>query len=533
LKPFISKIELFLSEKRLPVFYKLVFLIGLIVLSVIYNYHSIISYPPQSIHYWRQADCTSIALMYAENGMNFFKPETHNLNSDKRTTGYGVGEFPIIYYIAGGLYQIFGSLNLLLRGINLLLFFIGLFYLFRLVYFVSEDYYWAILLPLLIFTSPLVIYYANNFLPESPSLALVFIGWYFFFKMRKHFALKYLTLSVLFFSIASLLKVTSGMNLVAILAIWVLEALRILKFKKKSKLFGLPFKSFLIILSGFVVNAAWYLFALWYNGLHRTKYFRTGIKGYWQMSQEEVGRIFEKFTGNWKFFLFNDSMFFLLAFILILLCISYRRKLLLTIIPLLIAGCFSFLVLWFGLLFDHDYYFLPLMVLPALLLVSFAEIGSNSYSKIFKNYVVKAGFVVLLLINLIYAHRKVDSRYSSTEDKHIKKEMFDIRPFVDSLGIEKSDKVICTRDGSPNHMLYLLNRRGWTDFNNAGNDSLVVVDHIKNDAKYLIVYKEIPIWYDILHSFIDEEIGRKDSVFFYRLKSYDQLVYENQKRPPN
>ncbi len=134
---------------------------------------------------------------------------------------------------------------------------------------------------------------------------------------------------------------------------------------------------------------------------------------------------------------------------------------------------------------------------------------------------------------MVYAHRKVEGRYSSTEDKHIKSEMFNIRSYVDSIGIEKNEKVICTRDGSPNQMLYLLNRRGWTDFNNAGNDSLVVVDHITKGAKYLVVYKEIPIWYDILHGFIDTEIGRQDSVFFYRLKSYDQLVSENQKRPPD
>jgi hypothetical protein len=305
-----------------------------------------------------------------------------------------------------------------------------------------------------------------------------------------------------------------------------------LKFKENTKLFGSPVKSLLIILSGFAVNAAWYLFALWYNDLHRTKYFRTGIKAYWQIQQEEVSRIFEKFTGNWKFFLFNDSMFFLLAFILILVFISYRRKLLLTVNLLLMAGCFGFLVLWFGLLFDHDYYFLPLMILPVMLLVSLAEIGSKSYTRIFKSLIIKIAFVILLIINVVYAHRKVESRYATTEDKHIKSEMFDIRPFVDSIGIEKTDKVIATHDGSPNQMLYLLNRRGWTDFNNAWNDSLVVVDHITKGAKYLVVYKEIPKWYDILDGFIDKEIGRKDSVFFYRLKSFDQLVTESEKRPP-
>jgi len=469
-----------------------------------------------------------MSLLYAEHGMHFFKPETHNLNSEKRTSGYAVGEFPVIYYIGGGLYKLFGgSLDFILRGINLLLFFLGLFYLFKLVYLVSKDYFWAIVLPMFVYTSPLVVYYANNFLPEAPSLGLVFIGWFYFFKMREHFSMKYLALSVLFFTLAALLKITSGISLVAVLAVWIFETAGIVKFNKNSKLFGQPFKSLLIILGGFVVVAAWYLFALHYNQIHQTAYFRTGIMGFWQIAPEEVDSIFSKFYRNWKFFIFNDSLYFLFAFALALIFYNFRKKFHLIVNLLLIAGSAGFLALWFGLLFDHDYYFVPLIVLPAMLLVSMAQIAGKSYLKIFKNHLVKTGFLILLIVNVFYAHGKVKSRYLSTEERHIKKEMFNIRPYLDSIGIKKNDRVICTRDGSLNQMLYFVNRQGWTDFNNRGGDSMVVVDHIKNGAKYLIVHKEIPDGYSILNKFKDEEIGRKDSVFFYRLKSYGQLLLEN------
>jgi len=66
-----------------------------------FNYHKIINYRPQAIHSWRQTDCASQALNYANKDINFFKPQLHCLLSDNYTTGYCTEEFPILYFTVG------------------------------------------------------------------------------------------------------------------------------------------------------------------------------------------------------------------------------------------------------------------------------------------------------------------------------------------------------------------------------------------------------------------------------------------------
>lgn len=79
--------------------FNIVFIALFVIISLGYHYNKILFLHPQSLHQWRQTDCLSIALNYYQDGMNFFKPEVHNLFSDKWTTGYSAGEFPGIYFL--------------------------------------------------------------------------------------------------------------------------------------------------------------------------------------------------------------------------------------------------------------------------------------------------------------------------------------------------------------------------------------------------------------------------------------------------
>ena len=501
----------------------IVFIITLLSVSAYYDYPRYLFYHPQSIHYWRQSDCASTALLYSENGMQFFKPELHNLISESETTGYAVGEFPIIYYLAGAFYMVFGHHEFILRGINLLIVFIGLFYFFKLVYLLSGDSYWAIVLPIFLFTSPLLVYYSNNYLPEAPSLGLNMIGWYFFFKFSKKPEQLNLLLAVLFFALAAMIKVTSGMSLIVVTGLWLLETTGIIKLSGQSRLYIKPVKSIYIIITGIALVGAWYIFAIQYNKIHFTGYFRTGILGFWQISPLEIDKTFTQMNKIWKLFIYNDSVYFVMGIIYFLVLINFREKLLLIINSLLIVGTGLFLMLWFGLLHDHDYYFLPLLILTFLLFISWVILGSKYYPGIFSSCFIKATTLLLLYINLNYANSKVYSRYNDTLPIDIKKEMVGIEGYAEQLGILHDDKVICSNDFSPNQMLYLMNRRGWSDFNNSIHDSLKVIHQINNGAKYLIVYDQKPEEYAYLHSFIDSQIGQKEKALFFSLKSIEQL----------
>jgi hypothetical protein len=89
----------------------------------------------------------------------------------------------------------------------------------------------------------------------------------------------------------------------------------------------------------------------------------------------------------------------------------------------------------------------------------------------------------------------------------------DIEPFLDSLGIDASKKVISASDGSVNISLYLMNRKGWCRYGTNMEDSAAVADRIKRGAEYLLYHKEIDFE---RHShwthFIEEELGIHENV---------------------
>jgi len=459
-----------------------------------------------------------MALMYAEHGMNFFKPEMHNLHADGQTTGYAVGEFPIIYYFVAILYTLFGHHDFLFRATDLLVFFTGLFFMFKLVYLVSRDYFHAIFFPLLLFTSPLLVYYANNFLPEVPSLGLTLTAWFFFFKMRQQYRPRYLYLTIFFFTMATLIKVSSGISMVLVFGLLFLESINSTIFNKGGKIFRQSMAAYLGLLAGFILVTAWYLFAIKYNQDHSTIYFRTGIVGFWQTNAEEAEAVSRIFWNNWKFFIFNDSVYFLLGIFLLVVFFIGKDKFHILINLLTIIGIAGFVALWYGLLFQHDYYFAPLLVLAAILFVSFCETGHIRFPKIFHHIILKIVFSVILIVNVIYASNKISDRYNEFQESENRVELYDIQGFLDSLHIEKDAKVICTPDPSPNHMLYLLNRQGWSDLYGMNTDSLKISDHIRHGAKYLFVYDSIPDANRALDSFIDEFIGEKGMLRVYKLK---------------
>ena len=160
MKLLLNKCKLFF---KIPDFWFFFLILGM---AILYKYPNVLILEPQSTHVWRQTDCASIAKNYYQYGMDFKNPEIHFLGSDEKTSGYCVGEFPIIYYAVAGLYHVFGPYDFIFRLFNLLIFFIGLFALFKVISEVLGDYFWPIGISALFFCSPVIVFYANNFLPN-------------------------------------------------------------------------------------------------------------------------------------------------------------------------------------------------------------------------------------------------------------------------------------------------------------------------------------------------------------------------------
>ena len=161
----------------------------------------------------RQTDSLSFASQYFNNGYHFFNPQLYNL---KNIGGNAACEFPITYYLTALLYSIFDKKVFILKLLHLIIVTIGVIFIFRLTYQLLQDYFYAIVISLFLFTSTVFNYYSFNYLPDAPALGFTFIGWFYIFRHQIDKKKKSLFASYLFFTLGSLIKVTYLINPLAI-----------------------------------------------------------------------------------------------------------------------------------------------------------------------------------------------------------------------------------------------------------------------------------------------------------------------------
>ena len=269
----------------------LIMLFVILGISWYYDYPGILLKRPQSVHSWRQCDGASLALNYYQHGMHFFKPEVHLLSSDSGKTGYSApSEIPVLYYCVAALYSVFGYHDYVFRFINLLIFILGLLYLFKLGQRITGSDFWAASTVILLFSSPLIIFYANNFLPNSTGLALSLIGWYYFYAHYDSGNTRKFIISIVFFLLAACMKITELAGPLIIL--FLLFADRVLKGKLKLSTDRDFFVKIFSIGVIFLLVAGWVFFAKHYNAVHQSRNFSTQTV----RSGTSIGMISDRFS---------------------------------------------------------------------------------------------------------------------------------------------------------------------------------------------------------------------------------------------
>lgn len=479
---------------------QLLFILTLLFVSFLYDYHKITFKRPQSVHAWRQSDGGSLALNYYQNGMNFFQPRVHNLTSDGGTTGYSsTSEIPILYYTVALFYKVFGYHEFIYRLLNTLIFLTGLFYLFKGIKIKTGDSFWAAALSLYIFSSPVLVFYGNNFLSNSSALSMVFIGWFFFFRYTKDHRKPDLILTFLFFFLAGALKITALLSLFAVAGIFLLEFLFRVKVDRH-KIFihpvtfitGAAITVFLII--------AWIVYASYYNHLHDTTYFSTTLFPVWSLSIESIQGVLSNINDIWLNEYFSRFSLILTGILLIINFIFFRKipPFLILVQLFLFLQVLVFVLLQFWTLKDHDYYTINLFILPF-----FVILGSITLLKtLFRNKVIliifKLMFALLVIFNIQYTMKRMEERYNGWMNRNYQKMQgfHEITPFLRETGIQPEDKIISFSDFS--HVsLYLMNQPGWTRYTDArfnreepvkyNQDSAGIQHSLDRGAKYLII----------------------------------------------
>jgi len=527
--------------EKLKIFFKknkanILFISCLLIISFFYNYHTILTYRSYSNHQWRQADCLSITMNYYKENRSFLEPAIHWVGEKDGKT---VSECPLIYYSVAKLWKVFGYHESIFRLINILIVFLGLFSLFKLVKGLTSDIFWSLIVTFLLFTSPILVYYTNNFTADAPAFGFALIGCFFWWKGYNLKKRNWYYFAFLFFLLGGLIKISSLIIFVAIIAIHFYTII----FIKNEKSWFFRLYSIIPYVVVMAILLVWYKYAIYYNQKNISGIFLTGIYPIWGVDSLAVKNIWLSFKNELLPAFFSKKALCLIFMFFIALFFFYRKlnKFLFYINIFVFFGVFAYIILFYQAFTVHDYYLTNLLIIVPLPIITIIEMMSRHYQHILKLLPIKI-LALCVLILLVYKTSVVNRMKYSVDDWMVKTSVLDnkdkvdywawyhwdyanrfqayetITPYLRSIGIKRTDRVLSLPDKSINISLYFMDQKGFTAFGYEDMDFEKRMQlYKKNGVKYLIVdsilNKEV-----YLKPYLNYKIGGYKNIDIYDLK---------------
>lgn len=489
---------------------------------------------PYSRHQWRQADCLSITQHYYQDNLPFLEPEIHWRGEGQ--TGKTISEFPIIYYSVGKIWQVTGKHYWIFRGISFLIMAFGLFYLKKLAQRFLKDDFWAIFIPLLLFSSPILAYYSNSFMMNTNAFALALIAAYHFYRHRAERSYKHLVYACILFLFAGLLKITSLLLFFGLGAIFLYEMLVKEKSLKARWKELLPYAATLVIILG------WYSYAGSYNANNMSLVFLQGLLPIWELEWYDIYSNWKLLNSELKPAYFNVPALSMLGIIFIGLIINYKKanRYFLALSVLITIGIVGYILLFFQVFNVHEYYLTNLLIFIPLVSLLFLDYLKNNYETIFQSRTVKITASIGLLFLIYSAAVQTVVKYDIGKEwaknsfildkEQVKywewyhwdygntlKELETIEPVFEKAGVKPDDRVVSFPDGSINISLYLMNRNGYNDYGHTDTRAEQVEKAKKWGAKFLVISNISLLEDESLMPYFKNKVGGTEHVSIYKL----------------
>jgi hypothetical protein len=499
-------------------FSNLIFGLLFIGLCWFYNYGETFFQPPQSVHIWRQTNGLSITQMYFDYNLNFFRPEIQNQMSDEGLSGKTAGELPVIYFAMAKIWLVIGKSEWSFRLFQLLILFSGLFLLFRMLIPLTGNAIRAGFISMLLFTSPMFVFFGPNFLPDAPALAFTFVAWFFLYRFTEKRKYLSLWLSAVFFFLAIGLKITTGTSFIAI-GLWcILEKFFV---KDEKRVFNFKLKHFLPFIVSALLIAAWNYYVNYYDALHKADFSFRGIWPIWNMAPGQYARIIDVLDKIYFKEFFSPPLQYATVLVWIFMLIKIKKvspffRFLLIIMPL---GFAAILALWFQVLEGHDYYLITQMqVLVMVWAIFFIYLKDK---KIWNNpvaYVILLVVFYLLANDAAFRHKERYVGWMNEGYKLHMEALTEIAPYFEKWNIKPDDKVISVPDNSINASLYYMNRKGYTDFGSDFTQEATFRRRIYQGANYLVVNDTNILEQPVIQMFTHTFVGQYRNIRVYSLK---------------
>ncbi len=461
-------------------------------------------------HYWRKSDTLAQIMNYYYNGLNFFD---HSMYFNQMESGAkAVGEFPLFYYLIAVQKKIFGNHDIIIKYNWMVVMFFGLMALFKIALHYTKNHLWALAVPFTLFLSPVYVVYSLEYIPDPISLSFCFIGMYFLLQYHLNNKFKYIILTLLFISLTGLMKPFFMIPYIAFLIVFI--GTKILKREKVLKYW------FYII--PFLVVWLWFYYVKWYSAQVNCNCFLTSINPIWAGNEEIIARINGKIMRKWFASYFNPVYLYVLGAMFLFNCFFKIKENKQRIIYLIMSvlGSITFVLLFYMMFMNHDYYIYPVLFLAPLILLMFL----NNISNLIVKPTVKYGVGILLLV-AVYAGcfyswevRKTRLETRSINAYHQFKDYRNLEPFLQKHNVGQDDFIVAFSDESPNYALILLNRKGWSGFQTLYRKRNVK-ELVDQGAKFLVINKNIRPKVDsiALKGVSMTYLGDTNQIFLYKL----------------
>ncbi|MBN1183043.1 MAG: glycosyltransferase family 39 protein [Bacteroidales bacterium] len=511
----------YLVIKNFKIKYTTLFLIVFIVMALYYSYGKILFMRPAGIHQWRNCICATYARNYYY-GANFFKPETSCYVADNFTSDVVVLEFPIFYYLVSLLYRIFGFQEFLYRLANVIVGFLGLLSLFKLTRKVLNDNFFAFIVPFFIFSSTVYTFYLNNFIIDPTALSLSLIGLYLFYQYSTEKKIKHFYFAMLMFMIGGLMKPTSMLVFLSIIALFGFEFLFKIKIDRNQKIFDKP----LIQIVGFFVVIAsiisWYYYSKKFGEIHGVIQ-PVSTRSIWTLPREQIHHIWNEFTARFKVGYFYGPIFvYFTGIVLLFNIVFYKRfnRLLNLFTFLTFAQVLAFNLLFFQSIGRCDYYQINNLVFIAILYLNLIFYLKSNHSRIFHNLYFRIAVVIGILFLIhdckLGMNRKYSDWHYNASNTNFLQKYGQITPYLRQLGIQRDDRVYVSSDGSMNISLYLMDQKGNNE-TSIGPMTKGSIDFLKSKGTKYLIISDPAVYKEDLGPYISNKIGHFSGVDIYKL----------------
>lgn len=432
--------------------YLFISFIALFGITFFLTYYPTANDGPRGIHQWAQADRLAVCLRYID-GKTLNDPATLSFKTPDGNVGV---EFSGFQYL---LAQVVKSgypekwLPFLYKISTFLIFFSALFVLsFEVLKNEKIIFRSAIFIGLI--SSPILIYYGYNFLPDILALSILLWAFYFYYKDFNRFIFIILFLG----GLSMFIKTSSGIYLISFYGIFFLNNM-----KKINLTLIFTTIVFLTIIS-LIAYYDYFLVNQRNIELYSVVFLSSPVP---VTSWDEFTTIFDV-AKRFRFDYFNGIQRLLLGILTLLLLINVKKSVLnkydIRLSSLLILGLLSIILLFGAQYMNHDYYFIG-NFMPIILFLSLKCIAH------FSQYIEPRTSMLLGLCFAFVSFSQGNTRYFQRMSdvvningypepypfKWLENAKDKLEPYI-----RKEDLVFVTYVPEPNHSLVYLRRNGAT-----------------------------------------------------------------------